>query len=186
LREDTAAICERQKTRGLIDYFSRDFRAAAVSCERAVDTARAAGFTYEVMINLHNLGDVLIRLNDLPRAYGAIQQSLALCDECGYERLGSLNRMFLAYLDGVAGRGEAERLLEQGIAYAEANEYVWDLVQGRMMLAVLRERRGDKAAARAEYVRARELAANTGDRLKTDDCDAALARLDVAASGEIA
>src|SRR5262249_44561605 len=137
LTNDVAAACERQKLRGLVDYFSRDWRSAAVNCEKAVDMARAAGLTYEAMINLHNLGDVLVRLNDFPRAYGAIQQSLALCDESGYERLGSLNRMFLAYLDGVAGRTDAEKLLEQGIAYADDNDFVWDVIQGEMMLGSL-------------------------------------------------
>jgi tetratricopeptide (TPR) repeat protein len=174
LPNDTTAACEREKLKGLVDYFSRDFRAAATVCERAVDMARAAGLNYEVMINLHNLGDVLTRLNDFARAYGAIQQSLALCDECGYERLGSLNRMFLAYLDGIAGRADAEKLLEQGIAYAEANDFLWDVIGGRTMLAQLNQRRGDHVRARAEFERARELATHAGNRLVVDDCDNAL------------
>jgi tetratricopeptide (TPR) repeat protein len=180
LPNDTTAECERLKLRGLIDYFSRDWRAAAATCERAVDAARAAGLSYEVMINLHNLGDILVRIEDYARAYGAIQQSLALCDELGYERLGSLNRMFLAYLDGIAGRADAEKLLQQGIAYADANDFLWDVVQGRVMLGNLQQRRGDRAAARVEYERARELAVTTGDRLKVGDCDEALASLTAA------
>jgi tetratricopeptide (TPR) repeat protein len=182
LPNDTTAQCERQKLRGLIDYFSRDWRSAAAECEKAVDLARAAGLSYEVMINLHNLGDVLVRLEDFPRAYGAIQQSLALCDEFGYERLGSLNRMFLAYLDGVAGRTDAEKLLTQGIGYAAANDYVWDVIQGRVMLGQLLHRRGDREGARREIEKARETAVSTGDRLKVGDCDEALAALATAAS----
>ena len=76
--------------------------------------ARALGLTYEVMVNLHNLGDVLVRLDDLPRAYGAFQQSLALCDECGFERLANHNRMFLAYLDGVQGDGRRREAARAG------------------------------------------------------------------------
>ena len=57
------------------------------------------------MLNLHNLGDILVHLDDLPRAYGAIRQSLALCEEFGYERLANYNRMFLAFLDGIQGDG---------------------------------------------------------------------------------
>ena len=177
LPNDTTAQCERQKLRGLIDYFSRDWRSAAAACEKAVDVARAAGLSYEVMINLHNLGDILVRLEDYARAYGAIQQSLALCDEFGYERLGSLNRMFLAYLDGVAGQAGAEKLLTQGIAYADASDFIWDVIQGRVMLGSLLARRGDRVAAKAELEKARELAVTTGDRLKVGDCDAALESL---------
>jgi serine/threonine protein kinase/tetratricopeptide (TPR) repeat protein len=175
LPNDATAAYERQKLRALIDYFSRDWRAAAAHSERAVELARATGLSYGVMINLHNLGDTLIRLNDFARAYGALQQSLALCDEFGYERLGSLNRMFLAYLDGVAGRADAEKLLEQGIAYAEASDFVWDAIQGGMMLSALLKRRGDVAGARRGYERTRALAHSSGDRLTVADCDAALA-----------
>src|SRR5947208_2852 len=81
--------CERQKMRALVDYFARDWRAAAAASEKAIDMSREAGLTYEVAVNLHNLGDILVRVNDLARAYGAIQQSLALCEESGYERLAS-------------------------------------------------------------------------------------------------
>ena len=174
LPDDATTAAERQKLRGLIDYFSRDFRAAAAACEKAVDMARALGLTYEVMVNLHNLGDFLVHLNDFARAYGAIQQSLALCDECGYERLGSLNRMFLAYLDGVAGAVGVEKLLDQGIAYAEANGFTWDVIDGRVMLAKLMQRRGDLAAARYEFERVKNLAQDAGNRLMRDDCEAAL------------
>ena len=103
LPNDVMAACERQKVRSLIEYFARDFRSAAVAAERAIDHARGLGLSYEVAVNLHNLGEGLIRLSDFPRAYGAIRQSVALCDEFGFDRLASQNRMFLAFLDGVAG-----------------------------------------------------------------------------------
>jgi serine/threonine protein kinase/tetratricopeptide (TPR) repeat protein len=171
---DAAAACERQKLRALIDYFSRDFRGGVLASEKAIDMARALGIPYEVAINLHNLGDCLVRLEDFPRAYGAIRQSIELCDDEGFERLSSQNRMFLAFLDGVAGNREAEGLLRQGISYAEANDYTWDVVNGRTLLAQLLQRRGEVANARAEFERARKLARESGNRLLADDCDAAL------------
>src|SRR6185312_9045233 len=72
LPDDTAAACERQKLRGLVHFFLRDFRRAAAEIEKAIDVARSLGLTYEVAVNLHNLGDVLIRLDDYARAYGAL------------------------------------------------------------------------------------------------------------------
>jgi eukaryotic-like serine/threonine-protein kinase len=174
LPAEPAAICERRKLRALIDYFARDFRAAALQSEKAVDMARDLGLHYETAVNLHNLGDVLIHLEDYPRAYGAIQQSLALCDELGFERLGSHDRMLLAFLDGIRGAAEAEAVLLQGIRYAEANDFTWDVLGGRLLFAKLLENRGDIDASRLEYQKLRELARAAGNRLVADDCGAAL------------
>jgi serine/threonine protein kinase/tetratricopeptide (TPR) repeat protein len=167
-------VCERHKLNALIHYFARDFRAAALHTEKAIDMAREIGLQYEVCVNLHNLGDILVHLEDYARAYGAIKQSLALCDELGHERLASHNRMFLAFLDGLAGDADAERVLCQGIRYAEANEFTWDVLGGRLLVAQLLERRGDMDGARLEYQKLRELARAAGNRLVVDDCATAL------------
>jgi serine/threonine protein kinase/tetratricopeptide (TPR) repeat protein len=174
LPSDATATCERQKLRSLIEYFARDYRAASAACERAVDMARDLGLSYEVAVNLHNLADILVRVDDFARAYGALQQSLALCDESGFERLASHNRMFLAFLDAVRGDADADKRLIQGIRYAEANDFTWDVIGGRLMLAQLLQRRGDYEAAKTEFLRLREIARAAGNRLVADDCDAAL------------
>jgi serine/threonine protein kinase/tetratricopeptide (TPR) repeat protein len=174
LPNDAMAACERQKVRSLTEYFARDFRSAAVAAERAVDHARGLGLSYEVAVNLHNLGEFLIRLADFPRAYGAIRQSVALCDEFGFDRLASQNRMFLAFLDGVAGDATAEGTLRQGILYAEANDFTWDNINGRLLLAWLFQRRGASAAARVELDALLVLARATGNHLVVDDCELAL------------
>jgi tetratricopeptide (TPR) repeat protein len=180
LAHDKTAACERQKLRGLVEYFARDYRAAALACEKAIDMARDAGLTYEVAVNLHNLGDALVRLDDYPRAYGAIQQSLALCDEAGFERLASHNRMFLAFLNAVAGDKEQETLLVNGLRYAEANDFTWDVIGGLWLLAQLHLRREEKSAAKSELEKLRTVASSAGNRVVLDDCDAALKKLDLA------
>jgi serine/threonine protein kinase/tetratricopeptide (TPR) repeat protein len=172
--DEPTFTCERHKLQALIDYFARDFRAAALDTEKAIDIARELGLSYEVAVNLHNLGDILVHLGDNARAYGAIKQSLALCDELGHDRLASYNRMFLAFLDGLAGDAEADRVLWQGIRYAEANEFTWDLLGGRLLLAKLLEHRGELDGARLEYQKLRELARAAGNRLVADDCASAL------------
>jgi eukaryotic-like serine/threonine-protein kinase len=174
LPSEPSAVCERHKLRALIDYFARDFRAAALESEKAVDMARELGLQYEVAVNLHNLGDVLVHAEDYPRAYGAIQQSLALCDELGFERLASYNRMFLAFLDGLRDAADADKVLLQGIRYAEANDFTWDVLGGRLLLAKLLERRGEADGARLEYQKLRELARAAGNRLVEGDCVTAL------------
>jgi tetratricopeptide (TPR) repeat protein len=178
LPNDRMALLERTKVRALVDYFTRDFRSGALFSEKATDMAREMGIGYEVMLNLHNLGDILVHLDDFPRAYGAIRQSLALCEESGYDRLGNYNRMFLAFLDGIQGTVDGEKLLRQGIAYAESKDFTWDVIGGRVLLAGLLHRLGLLDAARAEYERTRALAIAAGHRLVVDDCDIALQRLE--------
>jgi serine/threonine protein kinase/tetratricopeptide (TPR) repeat protein len=174
LPDEPTAICERHKLRALIDYFARDFPASALHSEKAIEAARELGLSYEVAIGLHNLADVLLLLEDYPRAYGALKQSVSLCDEFGYERLGNHNRMFLAFLDSVAGDLEAEKILVQGIRYAESNDFTWDLLGGRHLLARLHFQRGEADAARLEYQKLRDLARAAGNRLIADDCLTAL------------
>ncbi|HEY1959523.1 MAG TPA: protein kinase [Polyangiaceae bacterium] len=174
LPDDSAAACERQKLRGLVHFFLRDFRRAAGEIEKAIDVARSLGLTYEVGVNLHNLGDVLIRLDDYARAYGALQQSLALCDEYAFERLATHNRMLLAYLAGYKGDPEGDKQLDQGISYAEANEFWWDVISGRLLRALLLRRRGKHEEAKHAFHALRALAKTNGHRMVVDDCDAAL------------
>ena len=191
LPDDRTALLERTKVRSLIDYFTRDFRSAALQSESALQLARELGLTYEVMINLHNLGDILVQLDDLPRAYGVLVQSLALCEEAGDERFANYNRMLLAFLDGIKGSDatsppssgtnkrltEGERLLRQGIAYSESKEFTWDVIGGRRLLARLLRRLGDVGAAREEFEKTRDLAIGAGHRLVADDCEIALREL---------
>ena len=175
LPKDSAAACERQKLRGLVHFFLRDFRRASGEIEKAIDVARALGLTYEVAVNRHNLGDVLIRLDDDARAYGALQQSLALCEEYAFERLTQHNKMLLAYLAGCKGDVEGDRQLDQGIGYAEANEFWWDVISGRMLRARLLQRRGKHEEAKHAFHSLRALAKTNGHRMVVDECDAALA-----------
>jgi tetratricopeptide (TPR) repeat protein len=177
LPDDAAAAVERTRVRALVDHFTRDFRSAALHCEKAIEMGRELGLTYEVMVNLHNLGATLVYLDDLPRAYGAFQQSLALCEESSYERLANYNRMFLAFLDGLQGTADGPRLLDQGVAYAESKDFTWDVIGGRALLAKLLHRRGDTDEARLAYEKARALAVGAGHSLIADDCDQALMAL---------
>jgi serine/threonine protein kinase len=178
LPADRTAALERIKIHALVDYFTRDFRSAAQRSEEAIHLGREMGLGHEVMLNLHNLGDILVHLDDLPRAYGALRQSLALCEESGDERFANYNRMLLAFLDGIQGTADSEGLLRQGIAYAESNEFTWDVIGGRLLLAKLLRRLGRLPAAVCEYRKSRELAVGAGHRLVADDCGAALEELD--------
>jgi tetratricopeptide (TPR) repeat protein len=187
LPHDAAAALERKKVSALVDYFTRDFRSAALRSEEAIELGREMDLAHEVMLNLHNLGDILVHLDDLPRAFGAVQQSLALCEECGDERFANYNRMLLAFLEGIQGGDEGtagraadeggEKRLRQGIAYAESKEFTWDVIGGRLLLAKLLCRLDRRSEAHGEFERTRALALGAGHRLVADDCEVALENL---------
>lgn len=177
VKDDVTLNCERQRVRGWIDFCSGDFRAAALSVEKAVDLARTAGLSYEIALGLNNLGEALVRSGDFARAYGALKQSIALCDETGFERLSNHSRMLLAFLDGAQGDADGERILRSGIDYTEAHDFTGDRLTGRYFLAQLLERRNAADEAIVEYTGARDLATSLGNRLLESDCDAGLSRL---------
>jgi serine/threonine protein kinase len=178
LPDDRMASVERVKTRAMIDQLTGDGRSAVLHSEMAIDMSREMGLTYDVMLNFHLLGNSLLNMDDAPRAYTAIRESLALCQEHGYERFANYNRMILAYLDGLQGSSDAEKLLVQGIAYAESKSFTWEVLGGSVLLARWLHRRGRHDDARSEYKRARAFAMTAGIRRVVEDCDAMLRKLD--------
>jgi eukaryotic-like serine/threonine-protein kinase len=172
---DAMASSERARVRCLIDYFAADHRAASAACELAIDAARHLGLTYEVAENLLLLGEIFIRLDDLPRAYGAIKQASALSEESAHERLKVSCRTFLSFLDAVQGDREAERILQEGVDYAMRHDFTSDRILGSWLTASLQMRRGAKDAARAEFARLLELAREAGNTLVERDCDVVVA-----------
>jgi len=174
---DLALSCERAKLGSLVSFFNRDFVRAAEAGQKAVELARKAGLAYEVAINLHIVGESLLRGDDMPRAYACFQQSTSLCEEIAEERLRTHNRSFLAYLDAVTDPEGAHTVLGESATYAKAHNYSWDEVNARFLLAKLQQTRGRTADARAEFERCRQLSQSVGFRLIEEDCSAALAEL---------
>ncbi len=175
---DLAAAVEREKIRGLIHHFTRDFRNAVAAFERGVDLARASGLSYEVALALHNMGDALVWLGSFARSHVAFRESLAVCDEYGYERLGSHDRMYLAFLDAEKGRDDATATLRDLIAVAEAHGYLWDVLDGRHLLGTLAFRRGDTDTARTELGLVRDMARDNHNQLLEQSASEMLDQLD--------
>ena len=167
---------ERHKVRALTHYFVGDFAGTVTASVQATELAKAAGLTFEVAVNLHNMGDAFIRLGDNPHAYAVLSESLSACEQCGADRLASQNRVFLGYLDAVKGVPGGETQLRSGIAHAEERGYAWDVVNGRFLLGLLLEHDGHYAAACAELDACARHAEELQNRLIALDCRAALDR----------
>ena len=155
---DPAGAVEREKVVGIVHYFTGDFRSAVDAFARGIDLARASGLSYEEALALHNMGDALVWLGDFARAHVAFRESLAVCEEYGYERLGPHDRMYLAFLDAEQGIGDATVTLRNLIAEAEAHGFIWDVLDGRHLLGTSAFRRGDMSTARNELEIVRDMA----------------------------
>ncbi len=166
---DPVRAIELEKARGLVAYYSGLLPDAALAFEAAIDKARELGVTYEVAVNLHNLGDVFLRQHDRARAYGAFHQSLALATEAGHERLVLHDRMFAGYLDALAGDPAGKRQLVQAVEAAQAREFFWDLLNGRRLLAELELEVGDAAAALQMFAGLATDAARLGHRALAEE-----------------
>jgi eukaryotic-like serine/threonine-protein kinase len=172
--DDLVAAVERERQRVLAYLNTRDFRAAVDASERAVELARATSVRFAIAAALHNLGDAARRLGDLPRAYAALTESREICDAAGQDRLATLNRIHLAYLDGASGVAGAEAILSSLVEYVDARGFVTDGLEGHLLLGVLRKKHGDAAGARRELEHVLTRAQAFGDRSLVEDAREAL------------
>jgi tetratricopeptide (TPR) repeat protein len=171
---DPIAASEREKQRVLVHLYSKDFRAAVEASARAVELARSAGLRFETAAALHNLGDARRRLGDLTRAYVALTESMEIAEAAGYERLISLNRVHLTYIDGLRGSEGAVAMLKDLIRYADARGYFTDGLEGRYLLGALLLSKGDFTAAKVELEQVLGMALSFGNKLVADDAREAL------------
>jgi eukaryotic-like serine/threonine-protein kinase len=142
----------RMKHRFLIHFNDRDFVAACKVSSALAKLAQKAGLRFEAAAALHNLGDACDRIGDHPRAYAAFVESLDLCREMELERLINLNQMHLALLDGLRNFEGADERIITHIRHADARGYLWDVLEGKFLLARLMLRHGDHVRAK-KYLR---------------------------------
>ncbi|GDX83040.1 hypothetical protein LBMAG42_48510 [Deltaproteobacteria bacterium] len=76
---------------------------ALAEFKRALELRRGLGYRPGEVINLHNIGDALLRMGDLGRAWAAFEQSRELAGECAWDRGVVMNDVFLHYLRGLRG-----------------------------------------------------------------------------------
>lgn len=179
---DLAGACGRAKTRALVYLYCRDNKTGIEASLSAVQLARSSNVRYDIAAMLHNLGEAARRIGDLPRAYAALSESLEVARATGNERLVSVNRIHLAYLDGVSGVAGAENLLRELIRYSDAHGWVTDALEGRYLLGMLLLHRGAKDDGKRELEEVLGLATAKGNRLVAEDAREALLQLQAPAA----
>lgn len=171
LGEPTDAIeaVMRQKHHVLVLMAKHEYTTAAAEATELAGLARAAGLRFDTAAALHNLGDIHDRLGDHPRAYAAFVESLELTKTLEQDRLTNLNQMHLCLLDGLRSPEGADERLKTLIRYADAKGYLWDVLEGRFLLARLATAHGEHDKARKLVEEVAEMAADYGHRLIEED-----------------
>ncbi|MBI4705577.1 MAG: protein kinase [Deltaproteobacteria bacterium] len=173
---DAAQAAARHKNRLLIHFNSHDYEAVARQAAELVDVARTAGLRVEMAVGWHNLADATSRLGDYPRAYAAFRQSLDITRQIGHERLSALNQMHLCWLDSLRDVEGAEERLRALIRSADGHGYLWDVLEGRYLLACITRRTGAADQARAQFEQVLALAEQQGHTMVAEDARRALAQ----------
>jgi eukaryotic-like serine/threonine-protein kinase len=167
----------RKKHWMLVFFNSRDFERAARAAIELTKLARSAGLRFDTAATLHNLGDIYDRLGDPARAYAAFLESLELTRMLEHDRLSNLNQMHLAFLDGLRGNADAEERLKARIRYADAKGFLWDVLEGRFLVARIEAARGDITRARTLITDVIAVAREHGQNLICVDAEELLASL---------
>lgn len=165
------------KHRAIVQFNRRDFAAAAREANKAARAALSAGLRFEAALALHNLGDAFDRLGDHPRAYAAFVESLDLARQLDQERLSNLNQIHLCMLDGLRSAEGFEEKLRALIRFADGRSYLWDVIEGRYLLARLYSAHGSHEKARRLLEEVVASAREHGHGLIAEDADALLRKL---------
>ncbi len=167
--KDAIEAVVRQKHRALIFFNKRDFDAAAREGTELASLARAAGLRFDTAAALHNLGDIYDRLGDHPRAYAAFVESADLTRVLEHDRLTSLNQMHICLLDGLRSPEGVEDKIKALIRIADGHGYLWDVLEGRYLLARLCAAHGEHERAQRMLDQVTELATEYGHHLILTD-----------------
>jgi serine/threonine protein kinase/tetratricopeptide (TPR) repeat protein len=162
-----------------IHYHARDPESMARAAAAAMEIAREAGNFYEVALNAHNMGEAFLRMGDYRRAFAALRSSYEIASEHGYTRLQMSNMRVLGFIDATRfGSAEGRSRLLQAIDYAVDQAFVWDIIQGKHLLAIIDQARGDVEGARKLLREVLNLAVQHGHRKYTEDTEQALRQLE--------
>ncbi|MBI4917534.1 MAG: protein kinase [Acidobacteria bacterium] len=187
-RGDMFALAELHKDAGLIHFMLRDYDAAVVATEVAYEIAKSYDFPYVRAVCAHNIGDVQVRRNNLAKAFTYFYSSLQICEHHGFEKLRSLNLMFVGYIDAIRLRSDAGiRQILDGLRFAEEKHYVWDMIQGKYLLGQALYDLNRLSEAKKALEEAVRLGRTTGNRVYVDECEellSAIAAIELVTTGD--
>ncbi|MCB9763061.1 MAG: tetratricopeptide repeat protein [Alphaproteobacteria bacterium] len=105
---------------GIVHHAGGRFDRALAYFREALELRRGTGYRPGVVINLHNIGDALLRLGERGRAFAAFQRSRDAAMEVGLARGVAMNEVYLGYLSAVRGQPTGMALLSGAADRAKA------------------------------------------------------------------
>ena len=178
-RPDRFTECELLKMESLVCYYSRDYHGTIDMGHRAMDLAKEYGFNYEVAANAHNLGEAYLRIGDYKRAFSSLRYSFEVAREHGLVKLQMVNLRVLGFIDATKlGSDEGRQRVLDAIDYAQRHGFVWDIIEGKYMLAVIDQLGGRVDEARRLLAEVLRTSADNGHARYVEDAEQALGALD--------
>ena len=157
--------CEILKTEALVCFFTGELQRALHAGQRGLELAKEYGFSYEAAVNAHNVGETYMRLGDFKRAFAMLRYSHDVAREHGYVKMQYNNMRVLGFIDATKlGSAQGRDRIVDALKYAEENGFVWDIIQGRYMLAFVDHAQGQVEEARRAFEGVCQLASEYGQR----------------------
>ena len=155
----------------------------ALACFReALDVRQGLGYREGVVTNLHNVGDTLLRMDEVGRAWASFAHARELASEVGWARGEAMNEVYLAYIDGTRGDAGALARLHAARSRAESLSDRETAAQAAWLLGRLHLNRGEVVPARDHLTQARKQARALAADLLLRDIGLDLAHLDASPS----
>lgn len=156
----------------------------ALACFReALDVRQGLGYREGVVTNLHNVGDTLLRMGEVSRAWASFAHARELAREVGWARGEAMNEVYLAYIDGLRGEDAALPRLRAARGRAASLADKETAAQADWLLGRLHRQRGEMAPAWDQLTAARGAARALGADLLMRDIQADLGDLDAPPPG---
>jgi tetratricopeptide (TPR) repeat protein len=169
---DRYTECEIEKMESLVHFFASEYADAIEAAQQGLELAKEYGFPYEQAVNAHNMGECYVRLGDYKRAFASLRYSYEIARDHGIEHLQVANMRVLGFIDAMRfGSEEGRNHVLDAIRHAEQRRAIWDLVQGRYLLAMIDQQRGSVEEARAGLREALRLASEHGYDAYAASCD---------------
>ena len=176
---DRYTECEIEKMEALVHFFALDYAQAIEAASRGLELAKEYGFPYEQAVNAHNIGEGYVRLGDYKRAFASLRYSYEVARDHGIVHLQIANMRVLGFIDAMRfGSEEGRQHVVDAIRHAEQSRHIWELVQGRYLLAMIDQQRGAIDDARAGLREALRLASEHGYDAYAASCEGGLAAID--------
>jgi tetratricopeptide (TPR) repeat protein len=176
---DRYTECEIEKMEALVHFFALDYAQAIEAASRGLELAKEYGFPYEQAVNAHNIGEGYVRLGDYKRAFASLRYSYEVARDHGIVHLQLANMRVLGFIDAMRfGSEEGRQHVVDAIRHAEQSRHVWELVQGRYLLAMIDQQHGAIDEARAGLREALRLASEHGYDAYAASCESGLLAID--------